>query len=711
MTPIARRVLGGLKLKLATAAPRANIGTFRGAMEDRIRSATSLDSSRLPLRQPLRFGIDDMVMVHIGKGRWELARICDVNFQDPKSPHDEAAPYRVEISQVGFGVVPVDDARIIRKAEPEEVQRIRQTDQLLEDLRPRAQNFKQAQLDAAADRQDHRPDLAAALRYHAESCHLRPGEYAKGGAMDWNNQPDKFRRVLGAPSLDLKQSGPATELHDMCELPDLQALGTLLHDACGITAWKQHGRAKWSLRANPSSGALQPLEVHVIGRVGAEAPAHWHYNPFWHSIERVAPVPAASWEALMKQLPRGAVIIGITRIVWRNAWKYGDPGFRYTHHDVGHLMSSFAFAAAAQHATVVLLDSLTDNELADVLRPDAPEEPVCFLAVFPSAAVAPSGEWWRHVRLGEGTFWGHEREVPYHGAPVEAYYGKPEVEARPLIAAAHAACWRSAPPEDDYWKSGAPPLSLHSAWTSAGPLRPLIHTRRSAVSYNAKLAPPGGLQRSIFDDIVRRMLHQPVWFPWRAGVQPVIFVHRVAGLERGVYLLCRDREVDELRASFDPMGQFAWTPATATPSDIPLVLLRDGDVIAAAKLASCEQDIASESAFAVAFLAEHLPALERYGSWWYPRAHWEACALGGALYLAAGAAGPEAGLQATGIGCFFAPWVHALLGVDTPQWADVYHFTVGWPDTDERVDMSLPPYHHVESLRGRDRDTISSRGF
>ena len=75
-------------------------------------------------------------------------------------------------------------------------------------------------------------------------------------------------------------------------------------------------------------------------------------------------------------------------------------------------------------------------------------------------------------------------------------------------------------------------------------------------------------------------------------------------------------------------------------------------------------------------------------------AQWEACALGGALYLAAGAAaqapapgrvmaeaggsGDPTSLQGTGIGCFFAPWVQALLKVGAPNWADVYHFTLGW---------------------------------
>ena len=85
--------------------------------------------------------------------------------------------------------------------------------------------------------------------------------------------------------------------------------------------------------------------------------------------------------------------------------RYGDPGFRYTHHDVGHQISSLAFAAAAQNATVVLLDGLADSELDTLLRPDAPEDPVCLLAVFPSDAPAPASrngedDWWRTFEVG-----------------------------------------------------------------------------------------------------------------------------------------------------------------------------------------------------------------------------------------------------------------------------------------------------------------------
>lgn len=650
-------------------------------------------------------------MCHMGKGNWQLAQVRAAPYRDPAWPPGQSVPYQVEIANMGVALIPVDDANLVREVGAQDLERLRQSSELLAGLARRAEFHKESQLVAAtAAEEARRPDLAAVLRYHAESCHLRPGRYADGGAMDWDNQPDKFRRVLGAPSLDLPESGPTAELQEGAALPDLQAIGLLLHDACGITAWKQQGPAKWSLRANPSSGALQPLEVYVLGRVGEEVPSHWHYNPFWHSLELVAPLPARRWQGLAEQLPAGAIVVALTRVVWRNAWKYGDPGFRYTHHDVGHHIACFAYAAAAQSASVVLLDSMADGDLRELLRPDEPEEPVCLLAIFPSDAAAPEEEWWRRLSIGKGgDFWEGEAAERYRGAALETYYGRSEQEARPLIAAAHEACKRLVPPGPGYWTGGLPPMHLHPAWSSAGPLRPLIHARRSAVSYDPASAPPGGLSREAFDIMLERLLHQPAWFPWRPAVQPVFFVHRVEGLEPGLYLLCRGWGAEELQASLDPLGRFEWSPAEGASSDVPLVLLRRGDVREEAKLASCMQEIASDSAFAVVFLAEHLPALERLGPWFYPRVHWEACALGGALYLAAGAAG--SGLQATGIGCFFAPWVHALLTVDAKEWADVYHFTVGWPQVDKRVDLSLPPYHHVERLRGRDRDAVSSRGF
>jgi len=63
--------------------------------------------------------------------------------------------------------------------------------------------------------------------------------------------------------------------------------------------------------------------------------------------------------------------------------------------------------------------------------------------------------------------------------------------------------------------------------------------------------------------------------------------------------------------------------------------------------------------------------------------------LGKSLYLEAEAAG----VRATGIGCFFDDAVHRLLGLDGLAWQSLYHFTVGGPVEDRRV-QTWPPYAH-----------------
>ena len=50
-------------------------------------------------------------------------------------------------------------------------------------------------------------------------------------------------------------------------------------------------------------------------------------------------------------------------------------------------------------------------------------------------------------------------------------------------------------------------------------------------------------------------------------------------------------------------------------------------------------------------------------------------------------------MRATGIGCFFDDAVHRLLGLDGLTWQSLYHFTVGGPVEDRRV-QTLPPYAH-----------------
>jgi hypothetical protein len=46
--------------------------------------------------------------------------------------------------------------------------------------------------------------------------------------------------------------------------PSLASLAHFLRTSFALSAWKQAGGAKWSLRVNPSSGNLHPTECYVL---------------------------------------------------------------------------------------------------------------------------------------------------------------------------------------------------------------------------------------------------------------------------------------------------------------------------------------------------------------------------------------------------------------------------------------------------------------
>jgi hypothetical protein len=61
--------------------------------------------------------------------------------------------------------------------------------------------------------------------------------------------------------------------------------------------------------------------------------------------------------------------------------------------------------------------------------------------------------------------------------------------------------------------------------------------------------------------------------------------------------------------------------------------------------------------------------------------------VGQVLYLEA----EEAGIRATGIGCYFDDAVHEVFGIDSREWQSLYHFTVGGPLEDGRL-TTTPAY-------------------
>ena len=132
-----------------------------------------------------------------------------------------------------------------------------------------------------------------------------------------------------------------------------------------------------------------------------------------------------------------------------------------------------------------------------------------------------------------------------------------------------------------------------------------------------------------------------------------------------------------------------WARVPGCPEHLPLYLLAPLDVRQFAATASCHQDIAADSAFSLAMLAR-FDDITPEQPWLYRQRFWEAGMLGQVLYLEAEAAG----VQGTGIGCYFDDAVHQALGIKTTRFQDLYHFTVGTPLADARL-VSEPPYAHL----------------
>ena len=228
-------------------------------------------------------------------------------------------------------------------------------------------------------------ELEAVMRYHERTKHHFNRFAAGPGQLDWANQPDPFRRYAGAALTRLQVLGPDEEplspvyesLYMRGAVPGapvtLRSLSRLLEYALALSAWKQAGGTRWALRVNPSSGNLHPTEGYVL--VGAIAglgssPGLFHYAPREHGLERRADCPPELFGRLMRGFPSQALLVGLSSVYWREAWKYGERAFRYCQHDVGHAIGALRIAAATLGWSALVLDAVADGTIDALLGLD-----------------------------------------------------------------------------------------------------------------------------------------------------------------------------------------------------------------------------------------------------------------------------------------------------------------------------------------------------
>jgi len=528
--------------------------------------------------------------------------------------------------------------------------------------------------------------LDSVLAYQQRTKHHFQRYAAGPHGLDWANQPDPFRTFAGAPRLDLPllQQGPDTAYADLNKpgaVParpmDMRGLAALLELAFGLSAWKQYGDTRWALRCNPSSGNLHPTEAYVVahGLEGLSDGVH-HYVSRDHCLEQRCRFDPGHGDPP----PQGTFLLGLSSIHWREAWKYGERAFRYCQHDVGHAIAAASYAAAALGWQTRLVTDSSDADIAALLGleragdfdPAEREHPDALLLVSATS---------NQTDLAIETLIELACQAPWQGHANSL--SPSHVQDWPVIEEVAAACSKpataeAAPP------AGSWPAALPSP--SDLPAAGLIRQRRSAQAFDGMTTIPASAFFRMLDMTLPRG-DTPPWnaWPWPPRIHLLLFVHRVEGLEPGLYLFLRNPEGEALaRQEFS--DDFEWLPVSACPAHFRLFRLAAADARNAARTLSCHQDIAADSAFSLAMLAEYDAALAE-GTWRYRRLFWEAGMLGQVLYLEAEAAG----VRGTGIGCFFDDGVHDLLGLQGTTLQDLYHFTVGGALADTRL-QTLPPY-------------------
>jgi SagB-type dehydrogenase family enzyme len=502
------------------------------------------------------------------------------------------------------------------------------------------------------------PDTQRLFAYHQATKHTYHSVRTNARYLDWRNQPDPFRSYEGVPTLLLPpEPGPPNTgtfaaiaaLAEKIKLPiedasdrretiqtDLTWLSRFLWHSMAISAWKKvpGTGARYSLRVNPSSGNLHPTETHVALRAFAGMDdGLYHYRADRHALEFRSGGAWTQHLAGALEIPwasESPLIVGMTSIFWREAWKYGERAYRYCCHDLGHAIMSMLLAARALGMPGGAVAHFSDVRLARALGlSESDEAPMAFL-VFPA----------QHNSIGLPV----PPVQPVAGIPSELSAEEVRYE---LLLGIHASTVLPDPagplPRVSMANSCKPgDYALKSDTSRDAPLGSTVRQRRSALDFDPGTAPMGRDELEQLLDFATR--------DWRADwrgnfsgdstpveksadfVALYLYVHRVRDCEAGVYRWDQvNRKLENLHA---------------------------GNVQRVAAFLSLEQALAGNSCFTISMIADLGEAARVFGNRGYRYVYFEAGAIGQRLYVGAEALG----WNATGIGAFYDDDVHRYLG-------------------------------------------------
>ena len=486
--------------------------------------------------------------------------------------------------------------------------------------------------------------------YHEATKHSTESLMRSRHTLDWAHMPDPFRHYDGVPVLDLPADPPAPEIPALEVLQGESGatlagdggafLSQLLYHSAAISASKRVPSTgyKYALRVNPSSGNLHPTEFHFATRGLKEwADGLYHYRPSSHMAEQRA-LGDFTTNLAGAAAP---IVIMLTSIAWREAWKYRARAYRYCLHDVGHAWQALSLAARALGCRSYAIGGFSDDEVALSCRLSEDEWPMLLVAIEAPPVVLRAPD---------------EHETVWFGGKANRL--SKETVSYPAIEGIHTATklysLPGQPGSAEVPRDGSGEIRLPPPDSSRRGFGAVVRTRRSALDFRGGTESMTLAQLSAVLDAATRPLDADLAAV--RFVQLYVYAHRVEGLPAAVYRHWPER------------GE--------------LEQVRPGDQRVTAAGLSLGQDLAANACVAFSMIADLDRAARAHGDRGYRYAHFEAGALGQRMYVAAEALG----LRATGIGAFFDDQVHRYLGIEREQGQVVYHFAIGHPVPDPRVE-------------------------
>ena len=334
------------------------------------------------------------------------------------------------------------------------------------------------------------------------------------------------------------------------------------------------------------------------------------------------------------------LVFVLTSIAWREAWKYKDRAYRYCLHDVGHAWQALTLAARAIGCESFAVGKFEDEKIAENCLLNDDEWPMLIVQLdgfsIPQKLLDPCEP---HLFGGRPNRLSQE-QISYPS--IESIQESTKILVQPTFADAKGQ------------PVGRGEIALPPPMLSDRTFGEVVRSRRSALDFR------GGSESISLSQLASLLASTREPLSADFAVQPLVrlylYVHRVDGLMPGVYRY--------------------W------PRHEELELMKAGDQRLIAASLSLGQNLAGNACVAFSMIGDFEMATRAFGDRGYRYAHFEAGALGQQLYVAAEAAG----LRATGIGAFFDDEVHRYLDLPPEQGQVLYHFAIGYPVNDPRLE-------------------------